>query len=88
MANFQGLLLGRKEEIPLVLGRKEGRITALSGCIEASKQVRSVLLEKKKRSQISQINTRWKALEEIYQIHILAHPSDLNKSATFLHEVW
>ena len=33
------------------------------------------------RSQILQVNTRWKALVEIYKIYMLLHRSDLNISA-------
>ena len=32
------------------------------------------------RSQILQVNTRWKALDEIYKIYMLLHRSDLNIS--------
>ena len=33
------------------------------------------------RSRILQVNTRWKALEEIYKMYILLHRSDIKKSA-------
>ena len=35
------------------------------------------------RRQILQENIRWKALDEIYNIYMLLHRSDLNSSATF-----
>ena len=35
------------------------------------------------RSQILQVNTRWKALDEIYKIYMLLHRSDLNISENF-----
>ena len=35
------------------------------------------------RRQILQVNTRWKALDEIYKICMLLHRSDLNVSAIF-----
>ena len=38
------------------------------------------------RSQILQVNIRWKALDEIYKIYMLLHRSDLNISANFRHE--
>ena len=33
------------------------------------------------RSQLLQVNTRWKALDEIYKIYMLLHRTDLNISA-------
>ena len=38
------------------------------------------------RSRFLQVNTRWKALDEIYKIYMLLHRSDLNISANFRHE--
>ena len=35
------------------------------------------------RRQIFQVNIRWKALDEIYKIYMLLHPSDLNISEKF-----
>ena len=35
------------------------------------------------RSQILQVNMRWKALDEIYKIYMILHRSDLNISANF-----
>ena len=37
------------------------------------------------RSQILQVNTRWKALDEIYNIYMPLHRSDLNTSAKCRH---
>ena len=36
------------------------------------------------RRQILQVNTRWKALDEIYKIYIVVHRSDLNISEEFV----
>ena len=38
------------------------------------------------RRQNLQVNTRWKALDEIYRIYMLLHRSDLNISANFPRE--
>ena len=38
------------------------------------------------RSQILQVNIRWKALDEIYKICMFLHRSDLNISANFRRE--
>ena len=35
------------------------------------------------RSQMLQVNTLWKALDEIYKIHMLLHRADLNISENF-----
>ena len=47
------------------------------GWLEKFRKARSRLY----RSQILQVNTRWKALGEIYKIHMLLHRSELNISA-------
>ena len=39
------------------------------------------------RSLISQPNARWKALDEIYQIYIPSHRSNLKISANFRHKM-
>ena len=37
------------------------------------------------RRRILQVNSRWKALDEIYKIYMLLHRSDLNISEIFRH---
>ena len=40
------------------------------------------------RRQILQENIRWKALDEIYKIHMFSHRSDLNISENYRQIFW